>query len=202
MKRRTLTIAACLLLAGLASPAAAQQYPTQTIRIISSFGAGGGSDIIARILAQRMQEKLGQNVVVENKPGAGGVLGNEVVANSAEGRLHARRPDGRPDHRVDHQQEHALRPSGRVRLDRPDRDRRPVHGRAAGLRRTRTSSRWSRQPRPNPGKITFGSPGFAATQHLAGELFKQRAGIDMLHVPYKTTPEVMAALHSQERRRA
>ena len=67
-----------------ASPRAGRAiyYPTQTIKIISSFGAGGGSDIIARILAQRMQEKLGQNVVVENRPGAGGVLGNEVVANA------------------------------------------------------------------------------------------------------------------------
>src|SRR5687767_3257307 len=81
MKRLVLTIV-CALMPGLASPALSQDYPTQTIKIISSFGAGGGSDIIARILAQRMQEKLGQNVIVENRPGAGGVLGNEVVANA------------------------------------------------------------------------------------------------------------------------
>jgi hypothetical protein len=81
MNVRIVTLA-CALVAALALPAHAQDYPTQTIKIISSFGAGGGSDIIARILAQRMQEKLGQNVIVENRPGAGGVLGNEVVANS------------------------------------------------------------------------------------------------------------------------
>src|SRR5262245_50768589 len=63
MNRRTLALA-CLFAAGLVCPAAAQEYPTQTIKIISSFGAGGGSDIIARILAARMQEKLGQNVIV------------------------------------------------------------------------------------------------------------------------------------------
>src|SRR5438045_8120709 len=74
--------AAFLMAASIAAPAAAQDYPTQTIRMISSFGAGGGSDIIARILALRFQEKLGQNVIVENRPGAGGVLGNEAVANS------------------------------------------------------------------------------------------------------------------------
>ena len=96
MNRRMPTLAACFLVAGLATPAAAQEYPTQTIKIISSFGAGGGSDTIARILAQRMQEKLGQNVIVENRPGAGGVLGNEVVANSPkDGTRSASRPPAR-----------------------------------------------------------------------------------------------------------
>src|SRR6185436_3174962 len=83
MNRRTIAMmAGCILAAGLTLPAAAQDYPNQTIKMISSFGAGGGSDIIGRIIAQRMQEKLGQPVVVENRPGAGGLLGNEAVANS------------------------------------------------------------------------------------------------------------------------
>ena len=133
MNRMLTMAAACVLAAGLAAPAAAQDYPTQTIKIISSFGAGGGSDIIARILAQRMQEKLGQNVIVENRPGAGGVLGNEAGRQRAQGRLHARRPDRRPDHRLGHHQEHALRRGRRVRLGRADRDRGPVHRGAAGL---------------------------------------------------------------------
>ena len=117
----------------LASPAAAQEYPTTDHPNDQLVRRGGGSDIIARILAQRMQEKLGQNVIVENRPGAGGVLGNEVGRQRAQGRLHARRPDRRPDHRVGHHQEHALRPGRRVRLDRPDRDRGPLHRGAAGL---------------------------------------------------------------------
>ena len=71
-----------VLAAGMAAPRGAQDYPTQTIKMISSFGAGGGSDIVGRIIAPRMQEKLGQTVVVENRPGAGGLLGNEAVANS------------------------------------------------------------------------------------------------------------------------
>src|SRR5262245_32352301 len=80
---RTLTMAAiCLLAAGLAAPAAAQEYPAQTVKMVISFGAGGGSDIIGRIVAQRMQEKLGQSFVVENRPGAGGLLGNEQIANA------------------------------------------------------------------------------------------------------------------------
>jgi tripartite-type tricarboxylate transporter receptor subunit TctC len=196
MKRRTLTIAACVLLAGLPSPASAQQYPTQTIRIISSFGAGGGSDIIARILAQRMQEKLGQNVVVENKPGAGGVLGNEVVANSAKdgytlgvqtaGQIIASTisKNMRYDPVGAFDWIGQIATAGLFMVVLPDSPYKDIKSLVAAAK-------------ANPGKITFGSPGFAATQHLAGELFKQRAGIDMLHVPYKSTPEVMAALHSK-----
>ena len=85
MNARALTIvAASFVAAGMAAPAAAQDYPSQTIKMIISFGPGGGSDIVGRIVAQRMQEKLGQPVVVENRAGAGGLLGNEVVANSAK----------------------------------------------------------------------------------------------------------------------
>src|SRR5690242_6165218 len=86
MNRMLNTIAAGMLATGLTAqahtPASAQDYPTQTIKLISSFGAGGGSDIVARIVAPRLQDKLGQAVVVENRPGAGGLLGNEAVANS------------------------------------------------------------------------------------------------------------------------
>ena len=82
MNRMLTTLAAGLLAAAMATPGTAQDYPTQTIKLISSFGAGGGSDIIGRIVGQRLQEKLGQSVVVENKPGAGGILGNEQIANS------------------------------------------------------------------------------------------------------------------------
>src|SRR5258707_14895175 len=89
MNRMLTTIAACVLAAGMAAPgskeASAQDYPTQTIKLISSFGAGGGSDIVARIIAPRLQDKLGQAVVVENRPGARGLLGNEAGANSPKG---------------------------------------------------------------------------------------------------------------------
>src|ERR1044071_7341 len=85
MNRAMLTIvAACALAASVGLPAAAQDYPTQNIKMIISFGPGGGSDIIGRIVAQRLQEKLGQSVVVENRAGAGGLLGNEVIASSAK----------------------------------------------------------------------------------------------------------------------
>src|ERR1043165_6519280 len=83
MNRGVLTIVlACAIAAGGGLPAFAQDYPTQNIKMIISFGPGGGSDIIGRIVAQRLQEKLGQSVVVENRAGAGGLLGNEAIANS------------------------------------------------------------------------------------------------------------------------
>src|ERR1700752_855439 len=73
---------ALAVLLALAAPARAQQYPTQPIHLVIPFGPGGGSDIVGRILAQALQEKLGQPVVVENRPGAGGTLGNDYIAHA------------------------------------------------------------------------------------------------------------------------
>src|ERR1041385_5909634 len=73
---------ACAFTLGLAQPAAAQDYPIKPIRIVVPFGPGGGSDIVGRILGQSLQEKLGQPVVIENKPGAAGTIGNEFVARA------------------------------------------------------------------------------------------------------------------------
>ncbi len=197
MNKPTLTVAAaCLLAAGALSSASAQEYPTQTIKMISSFGAGGGSDIIGRILAQRMQEKLGQNVIVENRPGAGGVLGNELVANAPKdgytlgvqtaGQIIASviTKNMRYDAVNAFDWVGQIATAGLfivVRNDSPHTDIKSLVAFA----------------KANPGKVVFGSPGFAATQHLAGELFKQTAGIEMLHVPYRTSPEVLAALLSK-----
>src|SRR5947208_2136159 len=75
-------VAICALAGGLAAPAWAQEWPQRTIRIIVSFGPGGGADIVGRIIAQSMQDRLGQPVVIENRPGAGGTLGNEAVARA------------------------------------------------------------------------------------------------------------------------
>jgi hypothetical protein len=83
MKKTMATIVAALALtAGLAAHAPAQEWPQKSIRLIVPFGPGGGADIIGRIIAQSLQEKLGQPVVIENRPGAGGTLGNEAVARA------------------------------------------------------------------------------------------------------------------------
>src|SRR5262249_44384207 len=80
---RSLGPAVAALLA-LAEPASAQQWPTQPIHIVIPFGPGGGSDIVGRILGQSLQEKLGQPVVIENRPGAGGTIGNDAIARSSK----------------------------------------------------------------------------------------------------------------------
>ena len=79
---RTTTVVACALVIGLVVGAPAQEWPQRPIHFIVGFGPGGGADIIARILGQSMQAKLGQPVVIENRPGAAGTLGNDIVARA------------------------------------------------------------------------------------------------------------------------
>ena len=197
MIRSMLTMAAAGALAiGFAWPTTAQEYPTQTIKIVSSFGAGGGSDIVARILAPRLQEKLGQSVVVENRPGAGGLLGNEAVANSPKdgytlgvqtaGQLIT--PVMTKNVRFDAVESFdwigQIAVAGLLIVVRPDYPYQDIKSLVSAAK-------------AQPGKIVFASPGFGATQHLAAELFKQVAGVDMLHVPYRTSPEALSSLISK-----
>ena len=192
--RRALLIALGTLLFGGA--ATAQDYPIRPVKIVVPFPAGGSNDIIARILAQRMQEKLGQNVIVENRPGAGGILGNELVANAPKdgytlgvqtaGQIIASviTKNMRYDAVGAFDWIGQIATAGLFIVVRPDSPYKDIKSLVAAAK-------------ANPGKIVFGSPGFAATQHLAGELFKQSAGIELLHVPYRTSPEVLAALLSK-----
>jgi tripartite-type tricarboxylate transporter receptor subunit TctC len=193
MKTFVSILAAAVLAAGLLAPAQAQDWPRQNIRIIVSFGPGGGADIIARILAESMQAKLGKAIIVENKPGAGGILGNDAVAKAA--------PDGYTlgimtagqiiaavtKKNLPYDTLTAFAPVGEVAtaslmiVTRPDFPATNVSELIAAAK-------------ADPGKIVFASPGFAATQHFAGEMFKQTAQINLLHVPYKTSPEAINAV--------
>jgi tripartite-type tricarboxylate transporter receptor subunit TctC len=188
---RMLALGAVLL--ALAAPAVAQPYPTQPIHLVIPFGAGGGSDIVGRILAQELQAKLGQPVVVENRPGAGGTIGNDYIAHAT--------PDGYTlgvmtagqiisavmiksmhyDARTAFAPIAQVASAGLIMVTRPDFPARNVAELIA-------------LAKEKPGKLVFGSPGFGATQHLAAELFKQTAQIDMLHVPFRTSPETTTAL--------
>jgi tripartite-type tricarboxylate transporter receptor subunit TctC len=194
MNKRIFTLAAaCLVAAALAAPARAQDYPQQSIRLIVPFGPGGGSDIVARIIGQRVQEKLGQPVVIENKPGAGGTLGNELVANAAKdgytigimtaGQVIAAvmNKSLRYDARTAFDPITQVATAGLLIVTRPDYP-------ASSIKELVEAAKAS------PGKIVFASPGFGATQHLAAELFKQTAGVNMLHVPFRTSPEAISAL--------
>ena len=191
--RRLLCAAAMLLAAGLAQPVAAQDWPQQTIRIVVSFGPGGGADIIGRILADSMQQKLGKAVIVENRPGAGGILGNDVVAKA--------NPDGYTlgimtagqiiasvtKKNMPYDTLTAFAPVTQVAtaslliVTRPNFPANNVKELVA-------------MAKADPNKVVFASPGFAATQHFAGELFKQIADVKLLHVPFKTSPEAINAV--------
>lgn len=191
--KKLLALAAIILSAGFAGPAPAQDYPQQTIKFVIAFGPGGGADIIGRILAEVMQRKLGKPVIIENKPGAGGILGNDYVAKAA--------PDGYTlgimtagqivaavtKKNMPYDTNTAFAPVSQVAtaslmiVVRPDFPANNVKELIAAAKK-------------EPGKIVFASPGFAATQHFAGESFKQIAGVELLHVPYKTTPEAINAV--------
>ena len=194
MKKLLLLCSAVLVLAvGIAKPVVAQDWPQKPIRIIVSFGAGGGADIIGRILAESLQEKLGKPVVIENRPGAGGILGNEMVANAeADGYTLGIMTAGqiiaavtKKDMRYDTLT--AFAPVAQVAtaslmiVTRPDFSANSVKELVATAK-------------ADPGKIIFASPGFAATQHFAGELFKQIAKVNLLHVPFRTSPEAINAV--------
>jgi tripartite-type tricarboxylate transporter receptor subunit TctC len=184
---------ALLLFAALIAPASAQDYPNRPIRIIVPFGPGGGGDIVGRIFGQYLQEKLRQSVVIENKPGAAGTLGNELVARAEKdgytigvmtaGQIIA----AAMNKSLRYDTTTAFEPISQVAtaslmiVARPDFPASNVKELIAAAK-------------ANPGKINVASPGFGATQHMSGELFKQTAGIDMVSVQFRTTPEAITAV--------
>jgi tripartite-type tricarboxylate transporter receptor subunit TctC len=194
--RRFLALLICVLLSvspALAPPALAQDYPAKPIRIIVPFGPGGGGDIVGRIFGQALQEKLGQAVVIENKPGAAGTIGNEAVARADKdgytigvmtaGQIIA----GAMNKSLRYDTATAFEPIAQVAtasliiVARPDFPANNVKELIAAAK-------------ADPGKINVASPGFGATQHMSGELFKQTAGIDMVSVQFRTSPEAITAV--------
>jgi tripartite-type tricarboxylate transporter receptor subunit TctC len=188
MKRSILSaVSACVMALGLSSPGYAQQYPNQPIRLIVSFGPGGGTDIIGRIIAEAAQKKLGQAMVVENRPGAGGTLGNEMVARAT--------PDGYTIGIMTAGQIIAAVMNKSLRYDtRTAFDPIGLVGTAGLIMVTRADYPSSNikelvaAAKKSPGTISFAAPGFGATQHMSAELFKQSAGVDML---FDTIPAVL-----------
>jgi tripartite-type tricarboxylate transporter receptor subunit TctC len=187
-----IVLAALTLLA--ASPAFAQTYPDKPIRILVGFAAGGPADITARLIGDRLSEAWGKPVIVENITGAAGNLATDRVAKSA--------PDG-----------YTLlaaasativtNPSLYVKLPfDPVKDLAPITQAAYTPNilavhpdvPVRTVQELVAYARANPGTVTFGSAGAGTSQHLAGELFKTMAGIDIQHVPYRGIAAVMPDL--------
>ena len=173
-----------ILAALAATPAAAQDYPNRTIRVIVPFGAGGPTDVFTRALGEELRKALGQPVVMENRPGAGSIIGTTEVAKAA--------PDGYTLLMISATQTtvETLNPNKSYKLMR---DLVPV---AAVMNSELVLVVPQRSPvnslkelialaKAKPGTLNYGSSGPGSNYHMAGELIKNLAGLDMVHVPYK-----------------
>jgi tripartite-type tricarboxylate transporter receptor subunit TctC len=189
-----------ILLAGLAlqlpTLAGAQSWPTKPVHIIVSFGAGGTADILARMVGERLSPLLGQPVIIENRPGGGGHLGARSVAR-AEPDGYTLLMSGSPTHSVG---PHLFK---QLSYD-PMRDVPPVAMVAAAPNLlvvnsslpVRSLDDLVRLAREKPGQLTYSSAGNGTSGHLAAELLKSTARINMLHVPYKSGPEAVTGVLS------
>ena len=180
-----------LALMTMASTCAAQAWPSKPIKCVVPFAPGGTTDILARTIGEKLAIALGQPVVVENKPGAGGGVGAELREGRA-GRLHdhGRHDQHARDQRVAVQQA-ALRPGEGLRRDHADRARAEHAGRSIRRFPAKNVTELIVLMKANPGKYSFASRGNGTSQHLSGELFKCMAGVDMQHIPYKGSPPAL-----------
>ena len=167
-----------------AGSAAAQAFPSKTVTIIVPFAPAGGADTLARILSARLGAMWGQSVIVENRAGASGHIGTNVVATSpADGYTLVMASTAA----ITEKNIAELAPVVLVSAEaytivvNPNV---PIHD----------TKELIAYAKANPGKLHFGSSGIGAASHLSGELFKARAGVDMMHVPYKGTGQALTDL--------
>ncbi|MBC4016502.1 Bug family tripartite tricarboxylate transporter substrate binding protein [Siccirubricoccus deserti] len=188
--RRALLATALLCRPAVAQPA----WPSRTMRFIVPFAPGGPVEIPARFIAEQLGPKLGQNIIVEAKPGAGGALGIQavvqandphmmLVTTSAVAILPALMQDPGFDPLADLVPISLLTDSPMVFLARPDT---PIRDLADLLARARAA----------PGRISYGSSGAGSTTHLGGALFCSMAGVELLHVPYRGAAQAVNALYA------
>jgi tripartite-type tricarboxylate transporter receptor subunit TctC len=177
-------------MSGMSGPAAAQNYPTQRVTIVVPFGAGSVTDITARIIADEASKRWGQQVVVENRPG---LAGTTAVSKAA--------PDGYTLMLTSNGHTVAALVSKNISFD-------PVKDFAGITRVSSTPLSLIVNPsvpakdlkelvayaKANPGKLNFSSPGLASTTFIAGAMFRRAAGINLVHVPYKSVPEAVSAV--------
>ena len=180
----------------VAASASAQHYPTKPVRLIVAFAPGGASDVLARLLAQRLGDSLGQSVIVDNRPSAGGIIGTDLVAKAA--------PDGYTL-LLGSAAAFAIAPHLAIKL--PYDTRRDFVPIAPFTRLTFVLSVNPRVDvrsikdlvalgKSRPGTLNIGSAGNGTTTHMVGELFKRTAGVDLVHVPYKGAGPAMIDLIS------
>jgi tripartite-type tricarboxylate transporter receptor subunit TctC len=174
----------------LSAPAAAQQYPAQLVRIVVPFGAGSNTDAQARILADKLATLWKQQVIVENRPGIAGTAG--VAKAAPDGYTLMLTSSGHPVANV-------ISPSAPFDPVKDFAGITQVSAISASLvvppdLPVSNLQEFITLARKSPGKLNFGSAGTASTSYLAGEIFKQVAKIDLVHVPYKGTPEAMNSI--------
>ena len=178
----------------LSSQGLAETYPSQPIRIIVPAAAGGVLDVVVRRLTDKLSRSLGQPIVVDNRPGANGLIGADAAARA--------KPDG---YTVFFAAVNVLcaNPALYSKLPYdPVRDFAPVTVGARGnpillvspRLPVKTLSEFIAYAKARPGQVTYGSPAIGSAQHLAAKLLEQLAGIDMVHVPYKNQPQVIVDL--------
>jgi tripartite-type tricarboxylate transporter receptor subunit TctC len=193
MSESTLLSAAWLLLAACVSAPALATYPDKPIKIIVGFTPGGTADAVGRILAQNMGPRLGQSMVVENKAGANGNLATEFVQRAAPDGYtlfftsigHAVNPALYKDAKYDPVKD--FTPIGQV-LSAPNMLVVPANSPFNTVKELVTYAK------ANPGKLDFASSGSGASVHLSAELFKQLAGVYMVHIPYRGTGSLLPDL--------
>ena len=182
------------LVAGLAPSAGAQSYPARPIRFVVPFPPGGGVDIVARSIGEKLSQRLGQPVVIDNKPGAGTTIGTDAAAKSAaDGYTFLVGPIGG--------QAIVLLMHKKLSFD-IRRDFAPVtrigYGTVAlvvpASSKAKSVADLVALAKASPGKMTYASSGVGALIHLTGEMFTQAAGVTMTHVPYKGTTQILPDL--------
>ncbi len=188
--KKLLHCIALIALAGLCFAAGAQGYPTRPIRMLVGYAAGGGADALARILAAKASENLGQQIVVENRPGAAGTIAADALAKAA--------PDGYTLYFAD--TAILIAPSMYAKLGYdPVKSFAPVAGVCSlplafvvnPAFPAKTTQELIAVLRAAPGKYSYASPGVGTVQHFAAEMFKKMAGVDVVHVPYKGAAPIM-----------
>src|SRR6201982_3397741 len=185
MLRRTRGLCFALTLLAGGAPAVAADYPTRPVTLVVAYTPGGASDVLARILSRKLEQILGQPVVIDNRPGAGGNVAAEDVAHAA--------PDG---YTVFNGNNAILATNAALYKKinfNPETDFAPVGliGSPANILvvnpalPAKSMDELIALAKANPGKLNFASSGHGLAAHLAGELFKAEANIDIVHVPYK-----------------
>ena len=193
MRTLVAKIVAGLLLTVFGAAATAQDYPARAVKILVPFAAGGPADVYARFLAQRLQESMGQPFVVENRPGGGAILGTDMAAKSP--------PDGYTLLLMSntHTVNESLIPNRPYQLMRDFMPVAPINYSDLVMVihpdvKANTLAEFIALAKANPGKLNYASSGPGTPYHMAGELFKAMAGVDIVHVPYKESSAARTAV--------